>query len=118
MARSQTFTTCVAGNATSPFLVEGDPVLVRRCDQVQEHDFHLVAFGPDEAEIVLDVEPRPEGALRVTWYQPEETKTLSHEVGDIFEDEKGNQVTFQVIGRVVSPSVQPEELLSAVRARL
>lgn len=118
MARSDTFSTFVTGSAASPFLHEGDPVIVRRCDRVQQHDFYLVAFGPDEFEIVLDVEPRPEGVLRVSGCTSATTKHLSHEIGHIYRDADGRDVTFHVIGRVVSPSVQPQEVLSAIRARL
>lgn len=112
-APEEAYWTVVEGDSMEPWLPDGAPILVERCDSFQSGGRYVLWVDDDHGNVVKRVERLGGGALLLISDNPAHpTRTLRHVEGDLYEDpQHGLTLQLRVQGRVILPPDTPHAIL-------
>lgn len=103
--RNEAYWTKVRGTSMEPWLPDGSPILVVRCNSVVQGGRYILYLDDDDVEVVKRVEKLGGGVIRIISDNlAHSSQTFRHQEDDVYRDEEnGLTARIRVQGVVVYP---------------
>jgi SOS-response transcriptional repressor LexA len=112
----EAYWTKVRGTSMEPWLPDGTPIFVSRCDEVLDGGRYVIYMDDSDAEVVKRIERLGAGAIRLISDNPSHsTRVLRHVEDDIYsDDELDLRFAIRIRGVVLYPTDTANAILQMI----